>query len=270
MARELRSRTYLWMGAGTLAIGIGAALASGTGVAQADSTSSGSPGPSKPGHHQAAAPPSDSTASPVKASATKKSTAAHKVAAKRGIVTSAVALHVAKADKATATATADNPTDVGQALAAQSQAIAAQGQEIAAQGQAIANEEKAFGAQVQNFLTPPIFIAVPTRGLVTEFYYGATSGVLLDFAQWTNRFASGLNGAAQGITSFEQAINSNPGPGGSLFVNAVSTAVTPIANAFTAGANTAAGASARFYVTAGAYEAGFIQNLPQNHPIITA
>jgi hypothetical protein len=264
MARELGSRTYLWIGAGTLALGIGAALASGSGVAQADSTSSSSPGPSKPAHHQAAASPSHSTVSAVKSSATKKKfSAARLVATKPGIVSSAVAVHVAKTEKATAAA--NNPSDLAQALAAQSHAIAAQGQQFATQGQAIVNEEKAFGTQVQNFLTTTNFVALPPRGIVTEFYYGVTAGTLLEFGQMTNGMAKGLNVAAQGVISLEQALISNPGPGGLSFATAVSPAVRPIANALTAGATIVENASLRFWVTAGAYESGFIHNLPPQY-----
>jgi hypothetical protein len=262
MTHEQHSRVYLWLGAGTLALGIGAALASASGVAQADSTSSSSPGPAKPGHHQAAASPSHSAASPVKASAKKKSSGSHLAVAKPGIVSSAVDLHVAKADKATATA--DNPIALQQALATQSQAIVVQGQQIAAQGQAIANEEKTFGTQTQNFMTTTNFIAVPTRGLVTEFYYGVSAGTLLEFGQWTNGIASGLNGVAQNITALETGIISRTEPGSSLAIAAYS-ALTPITNFVTTQANGLAAASAKFYVTAGAYEAGFIQNLPQQY-----
>jgi hypothetical protein len=259
MARELRSRTYLLMGAGTLALGIGAALASGAGVAHADSTGSGSPGPSKPGHHQAAASPSHSAASPSKASAKKKSSAARELTKQPGLVSTAATLPIAKADKPTAAA--DNPIDVPQALAAQSLAITAQGQTIAAQGQAIANEEKSFGTQVQNFVTTTNFTALPPRGIVTEFYYGVSAGTLLEFGQWTNGLASGLNGVAQNITALEVGVISRTTPGSPLAVAAY-TALTPIANIVKVEANRFEGASVKFWVTAGAFESGFLHNVP--------
>lgn len=244
MARELGFRAYVWMGAGTLALGLGAALAGGAGVAHADSPGSTSPGPSKPGHHQAAASPSRSTASPSKASAKKKSSAARQLT---------------KQDKATAAAAV--PTDLSQALAAQSLAITAQGQQIAAQGQAIANEEKSFGAQVQHYVTTANFTALPPRGIITEFYYGLSAGTLLEFGQWTNGVASGLNGVAQNITALEVGVISRTTPGSPLAVAAY-TALTPMANIVKVEANRVGGASVKFWVTAGAFETGFLHNLP--------
>src|SRR4051794_15400295 len=53
MAGELRSRTCLWIGAGSIALGVGAALAGGSGVAHADATSKGLSSASSPAKHQA-------------------------------------------------------------------------------------------------------------------------------------------------------------------------------------------------------------------------
>jgi hypothetical protein len=178
MARELRSRTYLWMGAGTLALGIGAALAGGSGVAQADSTSSSSPGPAKPGHHQAAAAPSRTAASSVKSAKT-KSAGAHRVATQPGIVSTAVALHVAKTEKSTAAA--DNP------LTEQAQAIAAQ-QAVITQEQQVVRQE--VQTVLGNFTTSsPVINAA-------HLYSGAGSASLVAAAASWNGLAAQLNSAA--------------------------------------------------------------------------
>jgi hypothetical protein len=251
MAGVLRSRTYLWLGAGTLALGVGAALASGSGIAHADSASTGSPGPSARGHHPAAASPSTPAVK-------KKPSAAHQVITKPGIASKSVALQPARAQKAPV---AGAQFDLAQALAAQNQAITAQGQQIAGQGQHIANEEKAFGMQVRNVLTTTNFSTVTPRVAATELYYGVGSAVLLESAQALNGFAIGLNEAARSITALETTVVSQPFVPRPL-AGAIYSAMTPIVNEVKVQANYAAGASAKFWVTAGAFESGFVHNLP--------
>ncbi|MBB3602337.1 hypothetical protein FHT40_001970 [Mycolicibacterium sp. BK556] len=214
MARGL----YIWMGAGTLALGVGAALASGSGVAHADSAASGSSSHSSVAHH-------------------KKRVAApsHAVAAKRASSGNAKAVSrntIAEADT--------NLTD--------------QDKEIAEQHKAIAEQAKVFGhdARVAVF----DFTSVSPEVNSNRVYSGAGSSSLLSAAAAWNGLADELNAAAQGVDRVLKAFGSTPGAGPAA--HAMATATSPYVGWLSAAAAQAENAATQASVAAAAYESAFV------------
>ena len=256
MAGELRSRTCLWIGAGSIALGVGAALAGGSGVAHADNTSKGSSSASSPAKHQAA--PASRTHSDTRSTvkpASEKNASEKKTERSlpnRKRPSTAAPSHSAAARQAADDS--DDPIDTDEE-------IDAQAQEIAHQAEVIDDEKQDFAAEVNTVVSHLDVATLPTELNGARVYTGTATVALLEAASTWNRLARDLNSAANAFESVLSLFGVRPATG--LAATATATAEPPPALGFlTASAGQAQQASAQAAASSQAFEAAFVSNVP--------
>jgi PPE family len=251
MAGELRSRTCLWIGAGSIALGVGAALAGGSGVAHADSTSKSPSSASSPAKHQTAASSRthSDTRSTVKPASEKKT---ERSLPNRKRPSTAVPAQLAAPRQAADDS--DDPIDTDEE-------IDAQAQEIAHQAEVIDDERQDFAAEVNTVVSHLDVATLPSELNGTRVYTGTATVALLEAASTWNRLARDLNSAANAFESVLSLFGVRPATG--LAATATATAEPPPALGFlTASAGQAQQASAQAAASSQAFEAAFVSNVP--------
>ncbi|BBX06343.1 hypothetical protein MAIC_11460 [Mycolicibacterium aichiense] len=215
-------RTYIWMGAGIFALGVGVVIAGGSGTAHADSTGTGHSGAA---HHQKRASlQSTKQSTPSQATKPKNRTTV------AGVRTKAVA---------------DNPlTEQDKAIAEQDKAIDAQ--------------EKAFNTNAR--IAVFNFNALPPEVNSNRMYSGSDSAALLDAASGWNNLANGLNESAQGFDRASRGLSSATWAG--PVSAAMSNAASSYAGWLSARAGQAESAATQAAAGAAAYESAFLAGVP--------